>query len=283
MRKTKTTKIHNLPALGFGIGLRHEHFHDLLTPHPQVEWLEIISENFMVEGGVPLTVLEEFAERYPLIPHGVSMGIGSVDPLDREYLKKLRTLIRRINPPWFSDHLCWGQFSGTHMYNLLPVPFTKVSAKLIADKAKIIQDYMEVPFILENVSSYVEFQSSEMPEWEFLRWVAETADCGILLDVNNVYVSSFNHSFDPLTFLRAMPPERVIQFHIAGHMDKKTYLLDTHDHAVKKEVWTLFQEAVRLFGDASVLLERDDHIPPLKTLLKELEQARKVHKMAGHA
>ena len=281
--KKSVKKIYNLPYLGFGIGLRTVHFEEILKKYPQIDWLEIISENFMLEDGKPIYFLEAFAERYPLIPHGVSMAIGSVDPLDRDYLKKLKKLLQRIHPPWFSDHLCWCQYSGKHMYNLLPVPYTKASAKLIAEKVKVLQEEIGIPFLLENVSSYVEFQSSEMPEWEFLSQVAEKADCGILLDVNNVFVSSYNHGFDPVTYLENVPPERVIQFHIAGHLDKKTYLLDTHDHPIRKEVWDLYQKAIPLFGDVSLLLERDDHIPPLPTLLKELNEAKEYHEQITQA
>ena len=275
-RRAGLPKIHNLPYLGFGLGARTPHYQELVKSPSAVDWLEIISENFMVDGGPPLAWLDQLAPQYTIIPHGVSMSIGSAEPLDRDYLKRLQKLIRRINPPWFSDHLCWGQFSGKHMYNLLPIPFTKVTARLIVEKVRTLQDMMEIPFLLENVSSYVEFQSSEMPEWEFLAHVADKADCGILLDINNVYVSAVNHGFEPEEFLNAMPPERVIQYHIAGHLDKKGYLFDTHDHPIKEAVWTLFEKAVRRFGDTSVLLERDDHIPPLADLIAELDEARAI-------
>jgi uncharacterized protein (UPF0276 family) len=274
---SKLKKFAGLPYLGFGIGLRTEHYHDLLEhPPKEVQWLEIISEGFLIEGGRPLEYLEIFSKRYPLIPHGVSLSIGSTDPLDQNYLKKLKKLVNKIKAPWFSDHLCWTKFQGHNMHNLIPMPYTKVSAKLIADKVKKVQDIVGRPMLLENVSSYIEFKANEMTEWEFLTLVAEKADCGILLDINNVFFSSFNHEFDAMEYLNNIPPERVIQYHMAGHLDKGDYIIDTHDHDIRREVWDLYQKAIPLFGEVSFLLERDDHIPPLKTLLKELQYAKKL-------
>lgn len=263
-----------MPNLGIGLGLRIPHYGDILSTRPDVGWFEIISENFMVEGGKPLYYLDQFLERYPIIQHGVSMSIGSTDPPDFEYLKKLKRLVKRTKTPWFSDHLCWCRHSAHQMHNLLPLPYTDVTAKLVAEKARIVQDFIGIPFLLENVSSYVGFQSSRMPEWEFLSRVAEKANCGILLDVNNIYVSARNHRFDPLDYLRGIPPERVIQIHIAGHTDCGAYVLDTHDHPVRNAVWELFRQAHERVGDISMMLERDDRIPPFAKVYKEALKAK---------
>ena len=257
------------------MGLRVPHYRDILSTHPGVGWFEIISENFMVDGGKPLYYLDQFLERYPIIQHGVSMSIGSTDPLDFEYLKKLKRLVKRTRTPWFSDHLCWCRHSAHQMHNLLPLPYTDVTANLVAEKARVVQDFIGIPFILENVSSYVGFQSSQMQEWEFLTRVVEKANCGILLDVNNIYVSARNHGFDPIDYLRGIPPERVIQIHIAGHTDSGAYVLDTHDQPVRNEVWNLFRKAHERFGDISMMLERDDKIPPFEKVYKEALKAKK--------
>ncbi len=268
----------DVPYLGFGLGLRTTHYRDFLNSKPEnVDWLEIISETFLLDGGRPLHYLEQFKEKYRLVPHGVSLSIGSVDPLDWNYLERLKKLIQKINAPWFSDHICWTKVHGKNMHNLMPLPYTDEVVNFIADKIRAVQDFMGIPFIFENVSSYIEFSSSQMPEWEFVAKLAEKADCGILLDVNNVFVSSFNHSFDPMTYMKHMPADRVLQYHIAGHKDKGDYILDTHDHDIRDEVWDLYTKTAPLFQDVSLLLERDDHIPPLKDLLKELDYARKIH------
>jgi uncharacterized protein (UPF0276 family) len=270
----------NVPYLGFGLGLRTPYFQNLLNDNPPVDWLELISENFMLEGGRSLYMLDQFKERYRLIPHGVSLSIGASDPLDWDYLRRLKQLIQRIKAPWFSDHLCWSQEGGAHMHNLLPLIYTPEIASFVAEKIRIVQDFMEIPFLVENVSSYVEFKSSELTEWEFLRQVVEKADCGILLDINNIYVSARNHNFDPFTYLHHMPADRVIQYHIAGHDDRGTYILDSHDHPVRADVWALYAHAVPLFGDVSLMLERDEDIPPLPELLDELDHARSIHAKA---
>jgi uncharacterized protein len=268
-------KVFDVPNLGIGLGLRSAHYNDILKNRPDVGWFEIISENFLVDGGKPIHYLDRFLERYPIIQHGVSMSIGSTGPLDFEYLKKLKRLIKKTKTPWFSDHLCWCRHHAHNMHNLLPLPYTEVSANLVAEKARIVQDYMETPFLLENLSSYVEFAASEMTEWEFLAKVTEKAGCGILLDVNNIYVSARNHGFDSMDYLRGVPPERVIQIHIAGHSDYGDYVLDTHDHPVRREVWELYHEACRLMGSVSMMLERDDHIPPFAEVYREALQAKK--------
>jgi len=276
------SKRFNVPYLGFGIGLRPPHYHDLLETSPQVDWLELISENFMLEGGRSLAMLDQFKERYRLIPHGVSLSIGASDPLDWDYLRRLKKLLQSINAPWFSDHLCWSQMGGAHMHNLLPLVYTEDVAAFVADKIRVVQDFMERPFLVENVSSYVEFKDSKMTEWEFLVQVVERADCGILLDINNVYVSARNHEFDPVTYLTHIPPERVIQYHIAGHDDRGIYILDSHDHPVRDDVWALYAKAIPMFGEVSLMLERDEDIPPLPELLAELDDARSIHAQVTH-
>lgn len=272
------SKRFNVPYLGFGIGLRAPHYDALLRDTHAVDWLEVISENFMLAGGRSLYILDQFKERYRLIPHGVSLSIGASDPLDWDYLHRLKTLLRRIDAPWFSDHLCWSQQGGAHMHNLLPLVYTPEVATFVAEKIRIVQDFMEIPFLVENVSSYVEFKESQLSEWEFLTQVVEKADCGILLDINNIYVSARNHNFDPKTYIDHMPAERVIQYHIAGHDDRGSYILDTHDHPVRDAVWDLYAYAVPRFGNVSLMLERDDHIPPLSELLDELNHARAIYK-----
>lgn len=267
----------DVPYLGFGLGLRTCHFQDFIETKPKVDWLEIISENFLIDGGQALHHLDFFIEHYPIIAHGVSLSIGSVDPLDMTYLKKLRTLLDKINAPWFSDHICWTKIHGRNLHNLMPLPYTESTINFVSEKIKQVQDYIQRPFIFENVSSYVEFKQSTMPEWEFVRKVSEKADCGILLDINNIYVSGFNHNFEPKQYIDNIPKERVLQFHIAGHKDKGKYILDTHDNEIRDEVWDLYRYAKSQFGEVSVLLERDDNIPELNTLLDELNQAKKIY------
>ncbi len=275
-------KVFDVPNLGLGLGLRLPHYKDILETKPDIGWFEIISENFMVESGKPLYFLDRFLERYPIVQHGVSLSIGSTDPLDFEYLKKLKKLMQRTKTPWFSDHLCWCKHSGHQMHDLLPLPYTEISADLVAEKARIVQDFIGIPFLLENVSSYVEFQSSQMEEWEFLTRVVERANCSILLDVNNIYVSSRNHGFNSMDYLNGIPPERVLQMHIAGHSDMGKYVLDTHDHPVRDEVWELYDRALEIVGDVSMMLERDDNIPPFKEVYEEVQKAKR-YKNAFHA
>ena len=267
----------DLPYLGFGIGLRPTHYHELLKTPIQVDWLEIISENFLLEGGLSLHYLDIFQEKYRMVPHGVSLSIGSSSPLNKGYLLRLKQLVDKLDTPWFSDHLCWGNHKGKQYHNLMPLPYTPEVVEYVAQRIRMVQDFIEKPFLLENVSSYIEFTDSQMPEWEFLANIVQKADCGILLDINNVYVSSRNHDFDPMTYLSAIPADRVVQYHIAGHDDKGTYVLDSHDHPVRDEVWALYQKAIPLFGDVSLMIERDDHIPPLNELLKELDYAKSLH------
>src|SRR6185312_831653 len=246
---------------GVGIGLRVPHYDHILNEKPVVGWFEIISENYMIEGGRPLHILDQILDQYQVVQHGVSMYFGSSEPLNREHLKKLKTLVRRTGTPWLSDHLCWGSVDGRYTHDLLPMPYTFEAARVTAEKIKQARDFLEVPVVVENVSSYAEFHVSEMTEWEFLNEVVERADCGILLDVNNIYVSSQNHNFDPFTYLESVPIERVAQIHIAGHSKFEKYILDTHDHAVIDPVWKLYARAIELAGPTPTLLEWDDHIP----------------------
>src|SRR5260370_3525909 len=233
---------------GIGIGLRIPHYAHIFEKKPVVDWFEIISENYMVDGGRPLATLDRILERYRVVQHGVSMYVGSAQPLNRRHLRRLKTLVKRTKTPWLSDHLCWGSVDGTYSHDLLPMPYTFEAAKITAPQIREARDYLEVPIAVENVSSYAEFHMSEMTEWEFLNEVVERADCGILLDVNNIYVSSRNHSFDPLTYINSVPTERVAQIHIAGHSKFHKYILDTHDHPVIDPVWQLYDRAIQRAG-----------------------------------
>jgi uncharacterized protein len=260
---------------GVGIGLRIPHYNHIFEKKPVVDWFEIISENFMVDGGRPLHVLDQILERYRVVQHGVSMYFGSAEPLNREHLTRLKKLVRRTNTPWLTDHLCWGSVDGRYSHDLLPMPYTFEAAKRTAQKVREARDFLEVPIAVENVSSYAEFHVSEMTEWEFLNEVVEDADCGILLDVNNIYVSSRNHNFDPFEYLRSVPVERVAQIHIAGHSKYEKYILDTHDHPVIDPVWQLYAKAIELVGPTATLLEWDDHIPSFDEVHKEALKAKK--------
>lgn len=264
----------NRPCLGYGLGLRKEHYEAVLAERPAVDWFEIISENYMVEGGKPLDYLTRIREHYPMVMHGVSLSIGSTAPLNLDYLKKLKALITRVQPAWFSDHLCWTGIHGINLHDLMPLPYTEETVQHVADRVSRVQDYMGRRMLLENVSSYLSYRDSQMSEWEFLREVAERADCLILLDINNIYVSAYNHHFDPLTYLHAIPAERVCQFHLAGHSHEGNLIIDTHDQPVADPVFELYAAAVQRFGEISTLIERDDNIPPLPVLLGELQQVR---------
>lgn len=260
---------------GVGIGLRVPHYRHILTRKPVVDWFEIISENFMVDGGRPLEVLEQILEQYRVVQHGVSLYFGSADPLNRDQLKKLKRLVRRTKTSWLSDHLCWGSVDGRYTHDLLPVPYTMATAKHAARKIREARDFLEVPIAIENISSYAEFHASTMTEWEFLTEVVERADCGILLDVNNIYVSSQNHGFDPFTYLDNVPAHRVAQIHIAGHTRYDRYILDTHDHPVIPPVWRLYAHASRRTGRTATLLEWDANIPSFDEVHREALKARR--------
>ena len=263
--------------LGFGLGLRKEHFADLLAGPPAgVDWFEAISENFMVAGGKPLAVLERVRRDFPLVLHGVSLSIGGVDPLDDVYLDRLAALIDRFEPAWVSDHLCWTGVDGINLHDLLPLPYTEECLAHVVARVLRVQDRLGRQLVLENPSTYLAAAESEMTEWEFLAGLAGQADCLLLLDVNNVYVSACNHGFDPQRYLMAIPPERVVQLHIAGHCDIDGFKIDTHDAPVCEAVWALYAQASRRFAGAATLLERDGNIPPLDDLIAELDRARAI-------
>lgn len=261
---------------GFGLGLRPVHYPDFLREPQPVEWLEIISENYMVPGGKPMAMLDAILERYPVAMHGVSLSIGSTDGLDTRYLAELKALARHAQPLWISDHLCWTGVQGRNAHDLLPLPYSEEALRLVVRHVEQVQDFLGQRILLENVSSYLDYRSSEMSEWEFLRRVAEQADCLLLLDVNNIYVSSINHGFNARAFLEHLPAQRVQQIHLAGHSDHGDYIVDTHDHPVAEPVWSLYREACMMFGDVATMIERDDHIPELKELIAELDRARAI-------
>jgi uncharacterized protein (UPF0276 family) len=264
----------NLADLGIGVGLRTVHFDHILSRRPAVDWFEVLSENFMDTRGRPLWVLDQVAERYPIALHGVSMSIGGTDPLDREYLRKLKGLAARTRAHWVSDHLCWTGVAGRNVHDLLPMPYTEEALRHTTERVRQVSEVLERPLVLENPSSYVEFAASSMPEWEFLTRLGEEADCGLLLDVNNVYVSSFNHGFDPRVYIDSIPAGRVVQYHVAGHTNKGTHILDSHsDHAVA-EVWELFRRSCRRTGNVSTLYEWDEDIPDFEVLHAEALKAR---------
>lgn len=264
------------PYLGFGLGLRTDHYQDILDTQPKLDWFEVITENYIIPGGKPLDYLFRIREHYPMVMHGVSMSIGSTDPLDWTYLKLAKKLANDLDVPWFSDHLCWTGMNGKNMHDLLPLPYTDEAIRHVADRIRQVMDFMERPMIIENLSSYVTYKTSVMSEWEFYNAVVAEADCGMLLDVNNIYVSSFNHEFDPLDYLNSVPVERVYQFHLAGHSHYGDIIIDTHDHPVIGEVWDLYEHAVRRFGHVSTMIERDDNIPPLQEVIDELDHARQI-------
>jgi uncharacterized protein (UPF0276 family) len=264
------------PPLGFGLGLRVDHYETILKDLPAVDWFEALTENYLVPGGKPLYHLMRIREHYPMVMHGVSLSIGSAAPLDRVYLGELRALAQRVEPAWISDHLCWTGVGGKNLHDLMPLPYTDEALRHVVARVRAVQDILGRRILLENVSSYVSFRDSRMTEWDFLRTVAEEADCLILLDVNNIYVSSINHEFDPHDYLAAIPVERVQQMHLAGHENHGDYLIDTHDHPVSDPVWALYAAAVQRFGPVSTMIERDANIPPLGELQLELTAARSV-------
>ena len=262
------------PDLGIGIGLRTVHYAHILETRPKVDFFEILSENYMDTGGRPAWVLDQIAEAYPVVLHGVSMSIGSADPLDREHLTKLKALADRTKALWVSDHLCWTGVSGRNTHDLLPMPLTEEALSHVVARVKTVSDFLERPLILENASTYAEFTASSMPEWEFFARLLEEADCGMLLDVNNVYVSAFNHGFDPKAYLDAIPPGRVTQYHLAGHTNKGTHIIDTHNDYVIDPVWELYRHAAARTGNVSTLLEWDADIPAFDVVHGEALKAR---------
>lgn len=268
------------PELGCGVGLRSEHYSTVLQNHPSMDWFEAVSENFMNTGGRPLSILERVRENYPIVLHGVAMSIGSVDPLNQKYLESLKTLVDRIQPELVSDHLCWSGAAGEYLHDLLPLPFTEDSIRHVVNRVDRVQNFLGREILLENVSTYVTFKHSEMPEWEFLKQVALQSGCGILLDINNIYVNSVNHQFNPLDYLLAIPGELVGQFHLAGHTNMGKFLFDTHAADVIDEVWTLYRQALSLWGKVSTLIEWDENIPSFERLSQEAEKAREIYRQA---
>jgi len=267
-----------IPSLGFGLGLRTDHYQTILDTHPKIDWFEALSENYLVPGGKPLYFLDRMRAEYPIVLHGVSLSIGSSEPLDQDYLRALRGLARRVEPAWISDHLCWTGVAGKNLHDLMPLPYTEEAIDHVAGRVRQVQDFLGRQILLENVSSYVTFNQSMMPEWEFLTEICRRADCLILLDVNNIYVSAFNHGFSAQDYLNGIPVDRVQQFHLAGHSNCGTHIIDTHDADVIDPVWTLYGDALRRFGMVSTMIERDDHIPPLAELIAELDKARRIAK-----
>jgi len=261
---------------GFGLGLRTEHYNDFLAEPQPVDWLEVISDNYMVDGGKPLAMLDQIRANYPMAMHGVSMSIGSIKGLDKEYLTKLKKLEQRVEPMWVSDHLCWTGVHGRNMHDLLPLPYTDEALQVVKRNVEHAQEVLQRPLVLENVSSYVEYESSEMTEWEFLAEVCQATGCRLLLDLNNIYVSAFNHDFSPSSFIEGVPIDSVMQFHLAGHQDNGDILVDTHDHPVCDGVWDIYRQALLRFGYVPTMIERDDKIPPLAELISELDMARTV-------
>jgi hypothetical protein len=264
------------PLLGYGLGLRPEYYDQILDTHPHVDWFEIISENYMVDGGKPVHYLDQIRQDYPIVMHGVSLSIGGTDPLDRNYLKRLKQLIDYAEPQWVSDHLCWTSHGGHNLHDLLPLPCTEEAVRHVVSRLEQVQDFLGQRILLENASTYLSFENAEMTEWEFYREVVERADSLMLLDVNNIYVCSRNHGFDTDDFLNAMPADRIWQMHVSGHSDYGDYVIDTHDHPVVEPVWELFEKALKQFGPVSSMIERDDHFPPFEELMAELGEMRNI-------
>jgi uncharacterized protein len=264
------------PSLGYGLGLRVPHYETILAESTTVDWFEILTENYLVAGGKPLYYLDRIRERYPMVMHGVSLSIGSSDPLDFDYLARLKALAERVQPRWISDHLCWTGCGGHNFHDLLPLPYDDAVIRHVAGRVRRVQDFLGRRILLENVSSYLQYRHSNMPEWEFLAAVAAESDCLLLLDINNVYVSAINHDFDPLQYLRAVPAERVQQIHLAGHRNHGDYIIDSHDQPIVDAVWALYARALEILGPRSTMIERDDNIPPLPELLAELAQVRRI-------
>lgn len=265
-----------LPNLGFGLGLRTDHYHPILQTKPNVDWFEVLSENYMVPGGKPLFFLDKIRENYPVVMHGVSLSIGSTTSFNPDYLRDLKQLANRIEPAWISDHLCWTGVHGQNMHDLLPLPYTEETVKHVVERVKQVQDFLGRQILLENVSSYASYVDSSMTEWEFIAEIANAADCLLLLDVNNIYVSSYNHNFNAEDFINGVPAKRVQQIHLAGHHNHGDYIIDTHDAPVIDPVWHLYEYAISQFGAVSTMIERDDNIPELVVLVDELNIARTI-------
>jgi uncharacterized protein len=263
-------------SLGFGLGLRPQHYAEILESTPPIDWFEVISENYMIPGGQPLRMLDAITERYPVVMHGVSLSIASTAPMDMDYLAELKKLERRTNPKWISDHLCWTGVHGMNLHDLLPVPYTDEALKHVVSRIKQVQDYLGRRIAIENVSSYITYESSSMEEWDFVSAMANESDCWLLLDINNVFVSGSNHDFSTHAFIKNVPVDRVIQFHLAGHSEGETCLIDTHDEPVCDDVWDLYARTLKRFGATSTMIERDDKIPLLGELIAEVCKARNI-------
>lgn len=276
-------KFSTIPNLGIGVGLRVPHYDAIFRDQPDIDWFEIISENFMVDEGKPLENLARIVERYPVVQHGVSLAIGSPEPLNFDYLKRLKKLARFTKTPWISDHLCWGRLPGANFHDLLPLPYTKEVIDYVAERARIVQDFLELPFALENLSSYVAFKADAMPEWDFYTAVVEKADIHMMLDVNNIYVSSRNHGFDPQDYYKNIPMDRVLQIHLAGHTDCGTHVLDTHNNYVCDAVWKLYGEIYPLTNGVSTLLEWDENFLSFEDTWKEALKAKQYQKSLEYA
>ena len=268
------------PIQGYGLGLRVEHYSDFVSAPQRVDWLEIISENYMVDGGKPLHFLDRIRQDYPMVMHGVSLSFGSTDPLDTDYLQKLKALVKHVEPAWVSDHLCWTGTDSLNLHDLLPLPYTEATLRHLVPRLAQMQDLLGCPFLIENVSSYVSYRADEMTEWEFIGELVARSGCELLLDVNNVYVSSVNHGFDPRAFIDAIPAVAVRQIHLAGHEDHGNYIIDTHDHPICDAVWDLYAYTVRRLGAVPTMIERDDNIPSLDELIAELDAVRRVAQQA---
>jgi uncharacterized protein (UPF0276 family) len=273
------------PYLGFGLGLRPQHYEDILEGDPNVDWFEVISENYMVPGGQPLKILDRIRARYPIVMHGVSLSIASTAPINDRYLADLKALAKRYEPEFVSDHLCWTGVHGVNLHDLLPVPYTQEALDHVVSRVHHVQEYLGRAIAIENVSSYVQFSHSDMSEWEFIAELTKRTGCWLVFDVNNVFVSAFNHDFDAHEFIAGVPKDRIVQFHLAGHEHNMSHIVDTHDAIICDEVWDLYRAALKHFGPVSAIIERDDHIPPLAELVDELNQARAVAAdvMGGHA
>lgn len=266
----------NNKFIGYGLGLRTVHYQHVLEHKPDVDWFEVHSENFMVAGGKPKYYLHAIREHYPIVLHGVSMSIGSTDPLDFDYLKKLKTLVAEVQPEWISDHFCWTAVGDINSHDLLPMPYNEEAIDHLVDRISQVQDFMGRQILFENVSSYLTYKNSEMEEWEFISEIVKRADCKMLLDINNIYVSSRNHGFSPQEFLNNIDPNCVQQFHLAGHEDCGDYVIDTHDHDVPDPVWDLYADALKRFGPVSAMIERDDNIPEFSELMAEMNHAKEI-------
>jgi uncharacterized protein (UPF0276 family) len=269
--------------LGVGVGFRKPHVAQVLRDRPLMDWFEIISENYFAEGGIQRANLEALRASYRVVPHGVSLSIGGAEPIDRDYLARLRELVRRTAAPWCSDHLCWTGFGGVDLHDLMPMPYTRETLAHVVERVRVVQGEVGVPFALENASSYLEYRDSTMSECDFLAEVAERSDCGILLDVNNVFVSAYNHGFDATGYIDAIPADRVVQIHLAGHTNRGSYLLDTHSDHVIPDVWELYRRAIRRSGPISTLIEWDENIPSWQVLAAEAAQARAVRSAVSPA